>query len=130
MNKAVKFTVQNRISLNIPTQDKNSIKVVGFSDSNYANNHDLSSQLFHIKFLPDWHGNSAPIHFKSYNSKKIGRSAMDGELIAFSDLFDTDYTLAAELRSFYNRQVPVKFFIDSKSLFDVISKGSRHCCGA
>eukprot|EP00171_Calliarthron_tuberculosum_P000537 IDg537t1 len=50
---------------------------------------------------------------------------MGGEVIAFSDLFDRAATYAAELGEIYSRRIPVQLFTDSKSLFDVISKGSR-----
>eukprot|EP00171_Calliarthron_tuberculosum_P021278 IDg21278t1 len=50
---------------------------------------------------------------------------MAGEVIAFSDLFDVDMTLASELHTIPNEHVPVQLPIDSKSLFDAISKGTR-----
>jgi len=51
---------------------------------------------------------------------------MDVELIAFSDMFDAAYTLAEELRQVIPAAaVPLHLFTDSKSLFDVISKGSK-----
>ena len=50
---------------------------------------------------------------------------MAGEVIAFSDLFDIAATLASELGEIYGRRIPVQLLTDSKSLFDVISKGSR-----
>ncbi len=50
---------------------------------------------------------------------------MAAEVIAFSDAFDVGYTLATELSSLLGRKVPLILLTDSKSLFDVISKGSR-----
>eukprot|EP00171_Calliarthron_tuberculosum_P023142 IDg23142t1 len=50
---------------------------------------------------------------------------MGGEVIAFSDLFDRTSTLAAEIGTIYKKRIPVQLLTDSKSLFDVISKGSR-----
>ncbi len=85
----------------------------------------MSTQLGHICFFSDRYGNSVPISFKSYKSKRIVRSAIAGEVIAFSDLFDVAVTLTAELGDVFGRQIRVQLFTDSKSLFDVISKGSR-----
>lgn len=48
---------------------------------------------------------------------------MAGELIAFSHLLDIAATLASELDENYSRRIPVQLLTDSKSLFDVISKG-------
>ena len=50
---------------------------------------------------------------------------MAGEVIAFSDLFDVSAVLAAELQALAGVKVPVQLLTYSKSLFDVISKGSR-----
>ncbi len=66
-----------------------------------------------------------PIDFKYYKSKRVVRSPMGGEVIEFTDLFDRGSTLAAEFSTIYGRRIPVQLFTDSKSLFDVIFKGSR-----
>lgn len=51
---------------------------------------------------------------------------MAADLIAFADMFDYAHTIAEELRSLHTHSsVPVKLYTDSKSLFDVISRGSR-----
>eukprot|EP00171_Calliarthron_tuberculosum_P016715 IDg16715t1 len=52
-------------------------------------------------------------------------SAMGGEFIAFSDLLDRASTLAAEIGTIYEKHIFVRLPTDSKSLFDVISKGLR-----
>jgi len=100
------------------------LKVVGFADASFANNHDLSTQLGHIVFLCDAKGNAAPIAFRSYKSRRVVRSAMAGEVIAFSDMFDVAVTLAEEIRAIYDRPIPLHLLTDSKA-FDIISKGSR-----
>eukprot|EP00171_Calliarthron_tuberculosum_P023641 IDg23641t1 len=125
LNSAVRDAIENRISLLIPKLDLATVRVVGYSDSSFANNFDLSTQLGYICFLCDETGKSAPIQFKSYKSKRVVRSAMAGEVIAFSDLFDTAATLSDELSVVLNRTIAVQLLTDSKSLFDVISKGSR-----
>ena len=125
LNKAVKYATGNRVRLKVPKLDKKSVRVVGFADSSFANNADLSSQLGQIIFLVDKFGNSAPITFKSYKARRITRSAMSGEVIAFSDMFDTAIAVSKELSVVMNQRVPVQLLTDSKSLFDVISKGSR-----
>eukprot|EP00171_Calliarthron_tuberculosum_P022721 IDg22721t1 len=125
LNSAVKDAVDSQVSLVIPKLDLATVRVVGYSDSSYANNFDLSTQLGHICFLCDDSGKSTSISFKSYKSKRVVRSAMAGEVIAFSDLFDIAATLSEELSVVLTRKIAVQLLTDSKSLFDVISKGSR-----
>ncbi len=125
LNRATRYAAEHRVSLKIAAVDQESLGVVGFADASFANNHDLSTQLGHICFLTDGHSRSVPISFKSYMSKRVVRSAMAGEVIAFSDLFDIAATLASELGDIYGRRIPVQLLAGSKSLFDVISKGSR-----
>ena len=125
LNKTVRFAKGNKVSLKIRNLDKESIRIIGFSDSSFANNEDLSSQLGYIIFLGDQHDNVVPICFKSYKARRLTRSAMSGEVIAFSDLFDAAVTLSQKLRLLLHKDVPVQLLTDSKSLFDVVSKGSR-----
>ena len=122
---AVKFAVDNPITLHIPKLDMQTLHVSGFSDSSFAKNHDSSTLLGHIIFLADNYSKALATNFKSYKSKRVIRSPMAGEVIAFSDMFDAAATLASELSHLYRKDIPQHLFMDSKSLFDVISKGSR-----
>ena len=124
-NKTVRFAIEHGIGIAIPKLDLSSTKVVGFSDSLFANNHDLTTQLGHITLFVDGQGNAVPISFKSYKARRVVRSAMAGEVIAFSDMFDVAVTLAEELRQITKRPIPLHLLTDSKALFDVISKGSK-----
>ena len=68
----------------------------------------------------------APIYFMSYKARRVTRSVMAAEVIAFSDMFDTAYNFSRELKEILGgRTVPVKPFTDNNYLFDLISKGSR-----
>ncbi len=64
-------------------------------------------------------------HFESYKSKRIVLSPMASEVVAFGDFLDTAACISSELQNVYNRKIPLQLFSDSKSLFDVISTGSR-----
>ena len=98
---------------------------IGFSDASFANNAEFSSQPGYICLLADDSGSVVPIYFKSYKSRRVTRSVMAGKVIAFSDLFDVAATLSDELQAVLGKKVPVQLFTDSKSLFDVISRGTR-----
>ena len=112
--------IDNRISLRIPKLNKDTLRVIGFADSSFANNADLSTQLGYVLFLGDDTGSVVPISFKSYKSRRVTRSAMAGEVIAFSDLFDVAAVLAAELGAMIGCKFAVQLFTDSKRLFDFI----------
>ena len=53
LNKAVAFAIDNGISLRIPKLNKDTLRVIGFADSSFANNADLSTQLGYVCFLGD-----------------------------------------------------------------------------
>ena len=125
LNKAVKYAINNQLSLKIRRLETKSLRIIGFSDASFANNADLSSQLGYIIFLGDRHDNVVPICFKSYKARRVTRSVMAGEVICFSDLFDAAAALSQDLAILLRKQVPVQLLTDSKSLFDGISKGSR-----
>ena len=126
VNRIFKYAQENLVSIRFPKLDKDTLKVVGYSDASFAMNMDNSSQLGYIVFICGGKGNVIPIHFKSYKARRVVRSAMAAELISFGDMFDLAFTLAEELRSLHPHNViPVSLYTDSKSLFDVISKGSR-----
>ena len=125
LNQAVKYAIDHRVCLKVPKLDAISLKILGFSDASFANNSDLTSQLGHIFFLADSTNAVVPLSFKSYKSRRVTRSVMSGEVIAFSDMFDIAISMSVELSKILNRKVPMQLLTDSKSLFDVISKGSR-----
>lgn len=125
LNKSIAYAIKSRTTLKVRKLRKDSLRIVGFSDASFANNHDFSTQLGYILFLADDSSSVVPILFKSYKARRVTRSAMSGEVIAFSDLFDAAAALAAELKNILNQTIPVQLLTDSKSLFDVISKGSR-----
>ena len=101
LNKAVAFDVDNRVYLRIPKLEKSSLRAIGYSDASFVNNADLSTKLGHICFLGDDTGAVIPISFKSYKAKRVTRSAMAGEVIAFSDLFDVTTVLSPDLRFYW-----------------------------
>ena len=59
------------------------------------------------------------------NHEGLPDRQLAAELIAIRVLFDVAKIRRAELSTMLGRQIPVQLFTDSKSLFDVISKGPR-----
>lgn len=99
LNKAIRYATENQVRLKIPKLDVESLRIVGFSDASFANNADLLTQLGHVFFLTDECNKAAPITIKSFKCRRATRSAMAGDVIAFSDMFDVAVTLAEELET-------------------------------
>jgi hypothetical protein len=57
-------------------------------------------------------------------TRRVTRSILAGELIAFAEAFDRSFVLKSDLEDMLNVKIPIRMYTDSQSLFDVISKGS------
>jgi Reverse transcriptase (RNA-dependent DNA polymerase) len=104
--------------------DISSLRLVAYSDSSFANNGDLTSQLGYMVCLVDKYKRCNIIHYSSYKSKRVTRSVLGGEIHAFADAFDCAFTLKHDLEGLLCQKVPVTILTDSRSLFDVITRNS------
>ena len=100
------------------------VRIVGFSDAAFANNHDLKSQLDRIILLMDDKNAAIPITLKSYKSRRVARSFLSAEVIVFADLLDDALSIRSQLEHALWRLKPMHLLTDSKSLYDIISKGT------
>lgn len=125
LNAITRYAHDNAAHLKFPKIDHSSPRIVGYSDAAYANNHDLTSQLGRIIMLIDGTSKCIPISLKSYKSRRVARSVLSAEVIAFADLFDDAFALRSQIEHALGRSVPMHLLTDSKLLFDIISKGSR-----
>ena len=120
LKKAISFATNNRIPLRISNLNQKFLRVLGFPDASFANNADLCTQFRHGCFIGDDTGSVVPISFKSHKSRRVTTSAMAGELIFFSDLFDVAAALTSDIHAFIGFKAPVQLLTDSESLFNVI----------
>jgi len=60
--------------------DLKSLQVIGYSDSSFASNSDLMSQVCYGCFIRDASERAIQIRFKSYKARRVTRSAMAAEL--------------------------------------------------
>ncbi len=120
LNRALRYGVQNPISISFHCLDYESLHVVRFSDASFANNRDLSSQLGYTIILSDEGGNDIPLTVKSYKARRVTLSVMASEVIAFGDMFDAAFTILAELKKILCKSIALRLLTDSKSVFNVI----------
>lgn len=126
INKLIIYAKKNNVCIRFVKLDPSSFEIIGFSDASFAGTRDFTSQLGYIIFVSDKSGSVIPMLYKSYKARRVTRSVMGAEMIAFSDTFDAAFTLRKELEYLQSgTQIPIKLLTDSKNLFDVISKGTR-----
>ena len=65
------------------------------------------------------------ISFENYKSQRVACSVLAAEVIAFADLLDDAYALHSQFEHVIGCSLPMQLMTDSKSLFDIVSKGSR-----
>lgn len=79
--------------------------MVRFADVSFSNNADGSTELVYIILLTDKFGKAKVLKFVPYKAKRIVRSALLGETIAFSDAFDNSYALLQDLQKYWEKKV-------------------------
>ena len=125
-NKTVKAAFEHNVTIKFPTLDLQTLRIIGISDASFANNRDLTSQLGFLLFLTDETDSVIPLIFKSYKARRVTRSVLAAELIAFVDLFHQAFAMASDVGKFpCQKKLPITLLTDSKSLFDILTKGSR-----
>ena len=60
------------------------------------------------------------VDFKSMKARRVTRSILAGELIAFAEAYDRSFVLKNDLEDMLNEKVPICMYTDSQSLFEVV----------
>lgn len=125
-NRTVKQLQETpKLGLKMQKLDIDSLHLKVFSDSSFANNKDLSSQLGYIVLLCDKHSRCNILHFSSHKSRRVVRSVLGAEMYSFADAFDFAFTAKTDLENILKKDIPLRMLTDSKSLFDIITKNSH-----
>jgi hypothetical protein len=103
------------ISLVFPQLDANTLRVIVYSDSSFANNQDGSTQLGHCALLADKTGRCSILTYRSYKAKRIVRSFNLANPLV-SGLFVTCSNVAAALRSGLLRINNTEFYYQTREL--------------
>ena len=98
LNRCLSWQIRNSTrGLKFIPLDLDTLKIVAFTDSSFANNHDFSSQIGFVIALTDVNNNANIIHWTSVKSRRVTRSVLASELYAMSLGFDAATTIKATL---------------------------------
>jgi hypothetical protein len=95
------------LSLRFPKLEFSTQILQVYSDASYANNADSSSQLGYIIFLVDGYGTCQPLFWSSHKSRRVTRSVLGSETMAFADAFDMVYALKHDIEMIIKQNVPI-----------------------
>lgn len=110
----------SNIGLSFHKLDKDTVKLMVFSDASFASNSDIKLQLGYVVTTSDKSGHSNIAHYSSTKSRRVTRSVLAAELFAMANAFDSDRTFKLTLKQMYNLKTEMTMCTDTKSLFDLL----------
>lgn len=127
LNKRLEWQINNPgRGLRFVQLDKNTLKLVIFTDGSFANNPDYSSQIGYVICLMDSQDRANILHWSSIKCKRVTRSVLASELYAMAHGFDMGAVIKTtiEAMNILPNQTPLPLVIctDSKSLYDCLVK--------
>jgi hypothetical protein len=102
--------------------DLESLRVVVFADASFANTSDYRSQIGFVICMVDGHETANIVHYGSTKCRRVTRSCMAAELHGLILGFDNAFLVGSMISEILNRSVAIDAYIDSKSVFDTITK--------
>ncbi len=113
------------IAFRMRKMDPIKLHIRAYAGASFSRNYDHTSQLGCIVLFCDKNGNAYVLHFASYKSRKVARSALGPETYAVGDSYGFAYCGKVDVERILERRVLLAMFTDSNSLFDVIIQCSR-----
>jgi len=113
------------VSLRYHKLDVDSLRMLVYVDASYNNTTNNRSQLGYIILLADKTDRCSILHYASLKCKRVTRSSMAGETLAFSHGFDSAYLLQHDLQSMLGRKLPLLMLTDSLPLFNVLTRAKQ-----
>ena len=119
-NKVIKRVKTDQISLFFPVLT-GEMHLECYSDASFANLNDCGSQGGFIIFIVDEHGKRCPIMWKSRKIGRVVRSTLAAETMALIEVAESAYYIGKILEDIgIDKEIPVKCFVDNKSLVDAL----------
>lgn len=118
VNKTIKFLKSHKSYMKIPKLNLNSLEIKVFTDASFNNLIDGKSQGGHLAILVDSFGQSSIITWNSNRIRRVVRSTLAAETLAFTDGADSAICLSKMLQEFLPQTIPIVCYTDSRSLFE------------
>ena len=100
-----------------------SLRLLVFIDSSFANNPDHSSQIGYVIVLTNKHDNANILHWSSMKCKRITRSVLASKLYGMAHGFDTGASIKHTIELILQiDNLPLTLCTDSKSLYEYLVK--------
>ena len=93
-----------------------------FTDSSFANNKDLSSQIRYVLVLADLSNKANIIYWSSTKCKRVTRSVLASKLYAMTHSSDIGTAIKATIEQQLNIKLPLILCTDSKSIYKCLVK--------
>lgn len=121
LNARIQWQLDNAArGITVTKLDKDSLRLLVFTDASFANNKDLSSQIGYILVLADSANRANILHWSSTKCKRVTRSVLASELYGMAHGFDISMALKTTIDLILKATIPIVLCTDSKSLFDCL----------
>ena len=123
INKIVRWTHDTATQgLKFVPLELNSLRLMLFTDAAFANTDEFKSKLGFFVLLADGKNNANIVHYGSTRCCRVTRSVLASELHALSYGLDNGYIVRETIQDILQRSIPIEVYIDSRTLFNVITK--------
>ena len=82
--------------------DVKTLRIIAFTDSSFANNKDLSSQIDYVIVLANNQNNANIIHWQSIKCRQVTRSVLAFELYTLSLRFNVTVTIKFTMNQMFS----------------------------
>ncbi len=123
LNKRLQWQITNKFQgLRYVKLNQNTLQLVVFKDSSFANNKDLLSQIGYVICLADATKKANIIHWSSMKCKRVTCSVLAAELYGMANWFDIGEVIMESLGKILKSAVLLVLCTDLKSLYDCLDK--------
>ncbi len=123
LNKRLQWQIENAArGIRYVKLERESLRLLVFTDASFANNKDYSSQMGYILVLADAKGRANILHWSSIKCKRVTRSVLASELYSMAHGFDIGASVKSTIEKALTIDLPLILCTDSKSLYDCLVK--------